>query len=166
MTRSPSLFRAAYRTFSQCRPRFSHHYFTTSIPQRASETTNDDTSPSSEEDYDYSWIQDSELNLLRRQRDLLPKPSVYVLFNQKLDLFEAEMSEKIKTNHLLTHQDLEIVHKLRAKLKIAEENNRKRVRLFDEIIRETDEEHKRVRARLPKRKALTTRHSAMDKGQR
>lgn len=47
---------------------------------------------------------------------------------------------------------MEIVKKLREKLKIAEENDRKRVRLFDEIIRETVEEHKKIMARLPKRR--------------
>lgn len=59
------------------------------------------------------------------------------------------MREKIKTNHLMSNKDLEIVSKLRKKLEIAEANNLKRVRLFDEIIRETVEEHKRVVGRLP-----------------
>ncbi|KAE9976388.1 hypothetical protein EG328_002657 [Venturia inaequalis] len=162
MPRSFPLLRTqyAFRASSHCQPRLLHHHFTTSSPRRTSET------PSSEEDYDYSWIQESELNLLREKRDLLPKPSVYMLFSQKLDEFEREMREKIKTNHLLTDTDLEIVHKLRAKLKIAEENNLKRAGLFNEIIREAHEEHIQIRAKLPKRKKPPKSQSIMAKKRR
>lgn len=145
----PPLIRTAFRASSQHQPRLSHHNFTTSAPHRTSEPPSDKPSPKDKDIYDYTWIQESELALIRRQKELLPKPAVYTLFRQKLDKFEHQMREKIKTNHLMSNKDLEIVSKLRKKLEIAEANNLKRVRLFDEIIRETVEEHKRVVGRLP-----------------
>ncbi|QDS69205.1 hypothetical protein FKW77_000557 [Venturia effusa] len=155
MPRPTSLVCAASRTSScRCQPRLSRYHFTTATPYQYSENVRDKPSLNSEDfpnerPYDYSWIQDAELALIQGHKNLLPKPSVYILFRQKLDQFEAQIREQIKTNDLLRPEHLQMVHKLREKLDMAEEDNKKRVRLFDSIITETADEHKDMRERLP-----------------
>lgn len=160
---SSFLLRTAFRVTALRRTRFPHHHFTTLTPYRTSEPPTAKPLSSSKDEYDYSWIQDSEISMLLKQRDMLPKPSVYLQFGRKLDQFELKMREKIRTNPLLTEEDLEIVHKLRERLRIAEEHNLKRVRLFDEIIRKTVEEHTRIRETRSKRKEPSERQSTMAK---
>jgi hypothetical protein len=67
-------------------------------------------------------------------RDSLPKPSVHILFRQKLEKLEAEA----KGNGLAGPEIFKLIEKIRGLAVETERNHKMRVEQLDEVIRESD----------------------------
>jgi hypothetical protein len=83
---------------------------------------------------DYSWIQESEIKLLRATRNKLPKPAAFELFQQKFAQLEADA----RRNPLVKPEDFERMDRIKEKLGVIERNQRLLAAEFDPIIAESN----------------------------